>query len=136
MDRSLASTIRAANAALIDEGDLEAVGEHFAPDYVVHLTGTEMRGGHDAIRRVLRLYRRAFPDLRVRGLEILVEGKDRVAWQRTLRATHRGSFRGFPATGRRLVWREMFTSRFRGGLIAEDWMITDLAERLLLARKR
>jgi len=29
----------------------------------------------------------------------------------------------------------MATSRFRNGLIAEDWVITDLAERLLLARK-
>ena len=32
--------------------------------------------------------------------------------------------------------REMVTSRFRDGLIAEDWFLTDLAERLLLARKR
>jgi hypothetical protein len=30
----------------------------------------------------------------------------------------------------------MVTSRFRDGLIAEDWVITDLTERLLLARKR
>jgi hypothetical protein len=30
----------------------------------------------------------------------------------------------------------MVTSRFRNGLIAEDWVITDLAERLLLAKKR
>ena len=30
----------------------------------------------------------------------------------------------------------MVTSRFRDGLIAEEWLITDLAERLLLARKR
>jgi hypothetical protein len=29
----------------------------------------------------------------------------------------------------------MVTSRFRDGLIAEDWVISDLAERLLLARK-
>jgi hypothetical protein len=32
--------------------------------------------------------------------------------------------------------RDMVTSRFRDDLIAEDWLITDLAERLLLARKR
>ena len=31
--------------------------------------------------------------------------------------------------------RDMVTSRFRDGLIAEDWLITDLGERLL-ARKR
>jgi hypothetical protein len=36
---------------------------------------------------------------------------------------------------RRIVWRDMVTSRFRDGLIAEEWAISDLAERLLLARK-
>jgi predicted ester cyclase len=69
-------------------------------------------------------------------VEILAESGDRVAWQRTIRATHRGAFRGFPPTGRKLVWREMMTSRFENGLIAEDWLITDLAERLVLSRKR
>jgi predicted ester cyclase len=98
-------------------------------------TDEDMTGGHDTIRKVLGLYRRAFPDVRVQ-VEILVESKNRVAWQRTLRATHTGDFRGFPATGRPIVWRDMVTSRFRDGLIAEDWLLTDLAERLLLARKR
>lgn len=135
MGRSLASKIEAANSALLADGRLDAVGEFFTPDYVAHLTDQDMTGGHDAIRKFLNLYRRAFPDLQVE-VEILVEGKDRVAWQRTLRATHQGAFKGFPATGRPIVWRDMVASRFRDGLIAEDWVITDLAERLLLARHR
>jgi steroid delta-isomerase-like uncharacterized protein len=135
MARSLASRIEAANSALMVEGDLDAIGEFFAPDHVTHLTNRDMRGGHAAIRRVLRSYRRAFPDLQVE-VEILVTAKDRVAWQRILRATHKGNFRGFPATGRRILWRDMVTSRFRDGRIAEDWLLTDLAERLLLARRR
>ena len=80
------------------------------------------------------MYRRAFADLEVE-VEILVESDDRVAWQRVVRGTHRGAFRGFPATDRRLVWRDMVTSRFENGLIAEEWVLSDLAERLLLARK-
>ncbi len=135
MEQSLASKIQAANSALIDMGNLDAIGDFFTPDYVAHLTDQDMTGGHDAIRKILDMYRRAFPDLQVK-VEILVEGKDRVAWQRTLRATHQGDFKGFPATGRPIVWRDMMTSRFCDGLIAEDWVITDLAERLLLARKR
>jgi len=134
MAQSLAAKIEAANSELMANGRLDAVGEFFATDYVAHGTGKGMRG-HGAIRRFLGLYRRAFPDLQVE-VEILVKAKDRVAWQRTLRATHTGDFKGFPATGRRIVWRDMVTSRFRDGLIAEDWVITDLAERLLLARKR
>jgi predicted ester cyclase len=135
LDRSLASKIHAANQALLVGGELDAVGEYFAPDYVAHLTDGDVAGGHDVIRKVVGMYQRAFPALQVR-VEILVEGDDRVAWQRTLRGEHRGDVKGFRATGRQVVWRDMVTSRFRDGLIAEDWVITDLAERLLLGSKR
>ncbi len=130
----LASKIRAANSALIAKGNLDAVGEFFTPDYVAHGTDQDI-AGHRGIRRFLGMLQRAFPDVQI-DVEILLEGKDRVAWQRKLRGTHEGDFKGFPACGRQIVWRDMVTSRFRDGLIAEEWVITDLAERLLLARKR
>lgn len=135
MARSLAATVAAANSALMVNGNLDAVGEFFTPDYVAHATGEDLTGGHEAIRRFVGALRRAFPDLRLE-VEILLESGDRVAWQRTFRGTQRGDYKGFPATGREVVWRDMVTSRFRDGRIAEDWVITDLAERLLLARKR
>jgi len=135
MNQALAPKIRAANSELIVNGNLDAVGEFFTTDFVAHLTDQDMTGGHDAIQKIVGMYRRAFTDLQVE-VEILVEARDRVAWQRTLRGTHQRDFKGFPATGRPVVWRDMVTSRFRDGLIAEDWSITDLAERLLLARKR
>jgi len=134
MNESLGLKIEAANAAIMADGNLDAVADYFTADHVTHLTDEDMTGGHDAIRRVVGMYRRAFANLKVE-VEILVESRDRVAWQRTLRATHKGDFKGFPATGRPIVWRDMVVSRFRDGLIAEDWLLTDLAERLLLARK-
>jgi predicted ester cyclase len=108
MVRSHASKIRAANSALLAKGDVDAVAEFFAADYVAHLTDQDLTGGPGAIRGFLLEIRRAFPDLRVE-VEILVGAKDRVAWQRTLRATHRGDFKGFPAAGRPIVWRDMAT---------------------------
>ena len=135
MSRSLASQVHAANSALLVNGSVENIGEYFTSDYVIHLTDQIMGGGHEVVKSFLGTYRRAFPDIEVE-VEILVEGTDRVAWQRTLRATHEGDFKGFPATGRPIVWRDMVTSRFRDVRIAEDWVITDLAERLLLAKKR
>lgn len=134
MSRSLASKIETANTVLLANGDLDAIGEFFAPDYVAHGTDQDM-AGHGAIRRFLGMLQRAFPDLQVE-VEILVKARDRVAWQRTFRATHKGDFKGFPGTGRPIVWRDMVISRFHDGLIAEDWVITELAERLLLARKQ
>lgn len=132
---TLAARIQAANETLIAEGNLDAVGDFFTPDYIAHLTDRDMLGGHDAIRKYVGLIRRAFPDIQVE-VEVLVEGEHRVAWQRTLRGTHEGAYQGFPASGRPVVWRDMVASEFRDGLIAEEWVISDLAERLLRARKR
>ena len=135
MSRSLAAKIEEANSMLLADGMLDAIGEYFAKNYVAHLTDKDMERGHAAIRRFLGAYRHSFSDFQVE-VEILMKSKDRVAWQRTILAMHVLPFQGFPATGRRLVWRDMVVSRFRDGLIAEDWVITDLAERLLRARKR
>jgi steroid delta-isomerase-like uncharacterized protein len=133
MDPSPASRIQAANSAIIAGGNLDAIGEFFTPDYVGHGTDRDLEG-HSAVRKFLGMLQQAFPDLRVE-VEILAEGDDRVAWHGTLRGTQKGDFMGFPACGRQIVWRDMITSRFRDGLIAEEWVLTDLAEHLLRARK-
>jgi steroid delta-isomerase-like uncharacterized protein len=133
MEQPLASKIRAANSALLVEGDLDAVGEYFAGNYVAHFTGRDWKGGPDAVRAFVDTLRRSFADLRV-DVEILVEGEDRVAWQRTVTGVQKSDFMGFPPAGKPIVWRDMVTSRFEDGRIAEDWSISDLAERLLYAR--
>ena len=127
--------ILAANRAILGEGNVDSVGDFFAPSYVAHGTGRSGLRGHAGIRRWVGKLHRAFRDLRLE-VEILAEGKGRVAWQRKLRGTLVGAFQGFPPSGRRLLWRDMVTSRFHRGLIAEDWVITDLAEQLLRARGR
>jgi predicted ester cyclase len=83
---------------------------------------------------VVELYRKAFTELSV-DVVVLLESSEFVAWQRTIRATHSGAFKGFPGTSQPIVWREMVVSRFVGKLIGEEWVVSDLAERLLLARK-
>ena len=135
MSRILESKVKDANATLLVNGNFEAVGEFFSTEYVVHLTDQRLVLDHDGVRNILQMYRRAFADLQLE-VEILVAAKDRVAWQRTFRAVHTGKFKSFPPTGRVIVWRDMVTSRFRDGLIAEEWLITDLAEALLRGRKK
>jgi predicted ester cyclase len=131
----LSTKIHAANHALIEDGNTDAISTYFAADYVAHLTDQDVTGGHKLIRGMLELYQRAFPSPKVE-VEILLEGSDRVAWQRTIRAKQDGAFKGFPASGRDIVWRDVVTSRFRDGLIVEEWVISDLAEQLLLSRKK
>lgn len=131
---SLSSIVQAANHALIENGNSDAIATYFAPDYVAHLTNQEVTG-HKPVRGMLDLYQRAFPSPKVE-VEILLEGSDRVSWQRTIRARQEGAFKGFPASGRDIVWRDVVTSRFRDGRIVEEWVISDLAEQLLLSRKK
>ena len=126
--------ILGAVAALFEAGDLDAAPRFFAADYVVHLTDGEVRGGLALVRAAVGLVRRAVPDVAVEA-EFLVETADTVAWQRTLRGTQTGPCKGFPATGLPIVWREMVVTRFSGPHIAEEWVVSDLAERLLLGRK-
>ena len=89
----------------------------------------------DRINLAQRGMDRSFGDLAVE-VEVFVAEGERVAWQRTLRGVHRASFQGFPPTGRVLEWRDMFVSRFADEVIAEEWMVSDLAGQLLRARKR
>ena len=131
----LSSKVHAANHALIEHGNSDAISTYFASDYVAHLTNQDLAGGHKLIRGMLDLYQRAFPSPKVE-VEILLEGPDRVSWQRTIRAKQEGAFKRFPASGRDIVWRDVVTSRFRDGLIVEEWIISDLAEQLLLSRKK
>ena len=135
MDDSFAQKIEAANNTLIVYGDLDAVEEYFTSDYVVHLTDRDFESGYSSIRDIIGKLRQSFPDVRVE-VEIFLENDTRIAWQRTLRGTHQSAFQGFPASGLEIVWRDMVISQFRGGRISEEWVLTDLAERLLLSRKR
>jgi len=135
MSKSLSAIIEAANTVLIADKNLDAAGDYFTKDYVAHVTGHDMKGGHDAIRKVLSELFRAFPDLSMK-VEVLLEGNERVTWLRTLQGTQTGSFKGFPANNRQILWRDMVTSQFLGGFISEEWVVTDLAEQLLLARKK
>lgn len=134
MTSVMQSKIKRANAALLERGEADAIADYFSPDYMVHTTDNTLEGGHALIRQVVAMYQKAFGGIAT-TLDILAEQDDRVAWQRTIRATHQGAYKGFPATNRPMVWREMAVSRFKDGLIVEEWFITDLAEQLLLARK-
>ena len=134
MSSSPASVVQAANTVILQNGDLDAIPDFFAPTYVAHGTDGDLDGGHESIRRFLQMIRKAFPDLELE-VQILVEGGDRVAWVRRVEGTQEGGFMGFPATGRRVVWRDMITTRIADGRIVEEWVLTDLAERLLRARK-
>ena len=100
---------------------------------MVHLADRDFHG-HAFIVTFVNQLRSAFPDLAIE-VEVLVEDGSRVAWRRQYRGVQSGAFRGFPASGKTIEWQEMVVSRFEDGLIAEEWVTTDLAEHLLSSRR-
>lgn len=134
MSSSLSKIIKNANRSLIASGNLKAVPKYFSPDYSVHLTGKKLVGGHSAVESTPSALLSAFSNIEIK-VEVLLEGADRIAWQRTMTAVHSGAFKGFPGSGRKLVWRDMVVSQFNEELIEQEWVSTDLAEQLLLSRK-
>lgn len=137
MGTSAANVIREANAAYLSlvNGEGDRISQFFSADYTVHLTERKMTGGRKLVRTAAAKYASAFSGLKLE-VESLAEQPDRVAWLRVFRGTLTGAFYGFPASGREIVWRDMVTSRLADGLIVEEWVVSDLAERLLVSRKQ
>jgi len=68
---------------------------------------------------------RAFPDFTNQVEETISEG-DRSFARLTYRGTHRGEIFGIAPTGRRIEYAGAALFRFRGGRIAEVWVLGDV----------
>jgi steroid delta-isomerase-like uncharacterized protein len=101
--------------------DPEAVAAVFADDAVVRDIGSpDVLRGRDAIRDRASDLLVAFPDFRLRQLDLVV-GEDANAdrWEAT--GTHSGPFLGMDATGNRISVEGATFSRFdSSGLVVED----------------
>lgn len=108
-------------------GDLDACVARAAPDLVMNLAELpEPMHGHESWRRGAELMKRAFPDLRAH-IEDIFASQDRVAVRLTFRGTHAGEFLGIPATGRSIEYVSHEFYRVADGLIAEEWICSDMA---------
>lgn len=123
-----------ANAALVREsveafnaGDTERLLAVVAPDILIHYAEMpEPLRGREAWQEGFELVKRAFPDLDVR-VDDLVAADDKVALRLTLSGTHQGEFQGIPATGRTITYVSHEFYRVQDGLIAEEWICSDMA---------
>ena len=123
-----------ANAALVREsfeafnaGDTGRLLAVVAPDLVMHFAELpEALHGREVWQQGFELMRQAFPDLEAH-IEDLVAAEDRVAVRVSFRGTHAGAFQGIPATGRAIQYVSHEFYRVENGLIAEEWICSDMA---------
>lgn len=122
-----------ASAALVLEfeafnaGDTDRLLAVAAPDLVMHLAELpEPIHGRETWQQGFELMKRAFPDLEAH-VDDVVAAEDRVAVRVTLRGTHAGEFQGIPPTGRTIHYVSHEFYRVEDGLIAEEWICSDMA---------
>lgn len=118
--------VRAGFEAL-NAGDLDACVELTSPDLIINLAELpEPLHGRDIWRQGAAMFRRAFPDLHAEIEDIFGSG-DRVAVRLSMSGTHRGEYLGIPATGRPVSYVSHEFYRVQDGLIAEEWICSDMA---------
>lgn len=128
------STPPAMNAELVRAG-LRALNAHnvdeclalIAPDFIINLAELpEPMRGQQAWRRNFETMKHAFPDFQAH-IEDIVAAGDKVAIRLRIRGTHSGEFLGIPATGRAVDYVSHEFYRVADGLIAEEWICSDMA---------
>ena len=98
-----------------------------APDFIINLAGLphQLRG-REVWKQGLEVMRRGFPDIEAH-VEDIFGVDDRVAVRLSFQGTHSGEFQGIPATGRTVKYTSIEIYRISGGLIAEEWICSDMA---------
>jgi steroid delta-isomerase-like uncharacterized protein len=71
------------------------------------------------------MMKHAFPDLQAH-IEDIFAAQDKVAVRLRIRGTHSGEFLGIPATGRTVEYVSHEFYRIADGLIAEEWICSDM----------
>ena len=128
------TTSPAANVELVragfeafNAGDVDECLARMAPDFVINLA--ELPGpqhGREVWRQGFELMKQAFPDLEAH-IEDIFAAQDKVAVRLRFHGTHSGEFLGIGATGRAVEYVSHEFYRLAGGLIAEEWICSDMA---------
>ena len=126
MSKSNQDLVRNFVTIVKNERQLQRLGEFFAADYVEHNeTVAKFGNGVAGYRAFLGHLFAAFPDDRLEIGQILGDG-DLVAYRATESGTHKDTFLGIPATGKRATWTEIQFFRIANGKVVEHWVDVDI----------
>jgi steroid delta-isomerase-like uncharacterized protein len=111
---------------LLNAGDIEGFGALLADGFVEHEETPGLAPTKEGVLEFFRMYRAAFPDLRMDPEDVLGSGEKVVARVRAT-GTHTGEFTGMPATGKSIDVQLIDIMRFaEDGLVREHWGVVDM----------
>ena len=109
---------------MLNAGDIDGFGELLADDFVEHEETPGLAPTREGVMDFFRMYRTAFPDLRMDPEDVLVSG-DKVVARVRATGTHQGVM-GIPATGKRIDVQLVDIVRFADdGCAHEHWGVFD-----------
>jgi steroid delta-isomerase-like uncharacterized protein len=108
-----------------NKGNFQLLNDYVTSDFVIHSSrpGEELRGTEN-VKEFYTKLREAFPDIRFKIVEQIAEG-DKVVTHWSATGTHKGEFKGIPATGNKVTFTAMDIDRFVNGKDAECWTNVD-----------
>jgi steroid delta-isomerase-like uncharacterized protein len=109
--------------AVLNRGDLDALDELAAPDYVEHDPLPGQGTGRDGLKDRVRMLRSAFGQQFT--LEDVIAEGDKVAVRWTGSGKHEGEFMAIPPTGKSFTIAGIDIHRIQDGAMAEHWHVVD-----------
>lgn len=120
----LKALVRAYAEAVWNEKRLQAIDEIVHENVCIHSVLGDY-SGREAMKQVVQVWLKAFPDLQVKEEQAIVEG-DLVSVQWSAEGTQQGFFKGFPPLGNRVHYQGTTVYRIREGKIVEYWAYLDM----------
>ena len=116
---------RAVEEVFSAQGNVDVADEIFAPDYVGHNpTDPQDVRGPEGAKELARIYRSAFPDVRLIIEEQVAEG-DMVVTRWIAYGTHQGEMMGIAPTGNQVRVEGITISHIQEGKIVQEWELFD-----------
>ena len=108
-----------------NEGNLDQLDELLTADYKYQDAPPGVPPGKEAIRQVVKMFRAAFPDLKITFEDQIAE-RDMVCSRTIMTGTHRGEIFGMEPTGNSVKMAGLTLVRIAGGRVAESWVKNDV----------
>ncbi len=104
---------------------IDAIESIFSSEFIDHMdTYGGLFQGIDGLKKGYAAAFQAFPDLKAIVCQMIAD-EDRVVLHKTVMGTHRGEFRGIPATGQKVEYQSIYIFRIENNKISEYWGLQD-----------
>ena len=108
-----------------NDHSIDAIESIFSSEFIDHMdTYGGLFQGIDGLKKGYAAAFRAFPDLKAIVNQMIAE-EDKVVLHKTVMGTHRGEFRGIPATGKKVKYQSIYIFRIENNKISEYWGLQD-----------